>query len=179
VLPGYGSAETRRGYAKNLRQLRPVFGAACWAEVTLPALKDYLRNRTAKVQANRELSLLSIVWNWARGEGPDGSRVAGPRHGEGALEEREGAREVEATPEVLAAWDAIYAEGDIVLRDCMDLSERHRHAPDRLPRGRPADQRRAAPGGQQDREEGRLRPGALRGAAEPGRAPPRREGRAT
>lgn len=25
--------------------------------------------RTAKTQSNREMSLLSIIWNWARGEG--------------------------------------------------------------------------------------------------------------
>jgi hypothetical protein len=122
VLPGYGSAETRRGYAKNLRQLRPVFGAAAWAEVTLPALKDYLRKRTAKVQANRELSLLSVVWTWARTEGL--TDLVWPAHGmeRSKWKNAESAREVEATPEVLAAWGAIYAEADIVLRDCMDLA---------------------------------------------------------
>jgi hypothetical protein len=122
VLPGYGSRVTRDGYAKNLRHLRPVFGAARWDEIDLPALKAYLRKRTGKVQANRELSLLSIVWNWARGEGL--TDLVWPAHGleRSKWKNAEGAREVEATPEVLAAWDAIYAEGDIVLRDCMDLA---------------------------------------------------------
>jgi integrase len=119
VLPGYGSAETRRGYAKNMRQLRPVFGAARWDEITLPALKGYLRKRTAKVQANRELSLLSIVWNWARGEGL--TDLVWPAHGmeRSKWKNPEQAREFEVTPEI---FSAIYAEADRVLRDCMDLA---------------------------------------------------------
>jgi hypothetical protein len=119
VLPNYGSAETRRGYAKNLRQLRPVFGPVPWAKITLPTLKTYLRKRTAKVQANRELSLLSIVWNWARGEGL--TELVWPAHGmeRSKWKNPESAREFEVTPEV---FEAIYAEADRVLRDCMDIA---------------------------------------------------------
>ena len=58
VLPTYESAETKRGYTKSLRQIRPVFGPQPWSAIKLPQLKAYLRNRTAKTQANRELSLL-------------------------------------------------------------------------------------------------------------------------
>jgi integrase len=121
VLPTKGG-ETRRGYTKNLRQLRPVFGEAGWHEVTLPMLKAYLNKRTAKVQANREMALLSVIWNWARTEGL--TDLPWPAHGmeRSRWKNREGVREVEATPEVLAAWHAIYAEGDLVLRDCMDLA---------------------------------------------------------
>jgi integrase len=119
VLPTYGSKVTRDGYAKNLRQLRPVFSPARWDEIDLPTLKAYLRKRTGKVQANRELSLLSVVWNWARGEGL--TDLVWPAHGmeRSKWKNPEQAREFEVTPEIFAA---IYAEADRVLRDCMDIA---------------------------------------------------------
>lgn len=72
ALPAYSSTETRRGYNKNLRTLRPVFKDATWDQVDLPSLKGYLKARTAKTQGNREMALLSVIWNWpaARGTPP-------------------------------------------------------------------------------------------------------------
>lgn len=63
MLPNYSNANTKRGYTQNLRQLRPVFGPATWEIVQLVHLKVHLRQRSAKTQANRELALLSIIWN--------------------------------------------------------------------------------------------------------------------
>jgi hypothetical protein len=118
-LPSYTSAETKRGYTKNLRQLRPVFGEATWDQIDLPALKAYLRARTAKTQGNREMSLLSIIWNWARMEGM--TRLPWPAAGmeRSRWKNEEQPREFEVTPELFAA---VYAEADQVLRDCMDIA---------------------------------------------------------
>lgn len=54
---------------ENLRTIHPVCKDSPWDQVDLPAIKSYLKARTAKTQGNREMSLLSIIWNWARGEG--------------------------------------------------------------------------------------------------------------
>lgn len=117
VLPGL-KPETKRGYTKHLRRIRPVFGPAAWELVKLPALVAYLEKRAGKTQANRELALLSIVWNKARlwgmtelpwpAAGLERSRWKNPEHG----------NPVEVTDEAFAA---IYKHADQTLRDCMDL----------------------------------------------------------
>lgn len=118
-LPSYTNAETKRGYAKNLRWLRPVFGDATWDQVGLPDLKAYLRERVGKTQANREMSLLSIIWNWARGEGMTALPWPAAGMERSRWKNEEQAREFEVTPELFAA---VYAEADQVLRDCMDIA---------------------------------------------------------
>ena len=119
VLPTYASAETRRGYSKSLRALRPVFSEATWDQIDLPALKAYLRARTAKTQGNREMSLLSIIWNWARGEGHTSLPWPAAGMERSRWKNKEEAREFEVTPELFAA---VYVEADQVLKDCMDIS---------------------------------------------------------
>lgn len=118
-LLSYENKETRRGYAKSLRQLRPVFGPATWDQVDLTVLKTYLKKRTAKTQANREMSLLSIVWNWSRGEGL--TTLPWPAAGmeKSKWKNAEKARKVKVVDEI---WEAIRYEGDQVLQDCMDLA---------------------------------------------------------
>jgi hypothetical protein len=70
VLPTYANAGTKRTYAQSLVQLRRNgVGKATWEGVTFKDLKGYLKARSAKTQANREMALLSIIWNYARGEG--------------------------------------------------------------------------------------------------------------
>ena len=54
-LVNYQNAETRRGYEKQLRKVEAVFGKASWRDITLPALRQYLDKRSAKIQGNREL----------------------------------------------------------------------------------------------------------------------------
>lgn len=116
-LPKYGSAETRKGYAKNLRMIAPVLGQMTWDEVTLPILREYLDRRTAKTQGNREVSLLSIVWGKALLWGM--TRLPWPAAGLKNWKNAEKAREFEVTEELFAA---VYAEADQVLRDCMDIA---------------------------------------------------------
>ena len=118
-LPKYTSAETRKGYAKNMRQLRPVFGEATWEGVDLTSLIAYLEDRSAKVQANREMSLLSIIWNWARKQGYTTKHWPAAGLGKSKWKNDEQAREFEVTDEL---FQAVYAKADQVLRDCMDLA---------------------------------------------------------
>lgn len=49
--------------------MRPAFQGATWDQISLPTIKQYLKKRTAKTRGNREMALLSVIWNWARGEG--------------------------------------------------------------------------------------------------------------
>lgn len=116
-LPGYDNPETRRGYAKSLRFIRPVFGSMTWDEVDLPALRLYLDKRTAATQGNREMSLLQIIWGKARLWGM--TRLPWPGQGVKNWKNKESAREFEVTDQLFAA---VYAQGDQVLRDCMDIA---------------------------------------------------------
>ncbi len=117
VLSKYANHDTRRSYAKHLRALRPVFGAMAWDEVDLPSLRLYLDKRSAKTQGNREMSLLRIVWGKALLWGM--TRLPWPAQGVRNWRNEEQAREFEVTEEMFAA---VYAQGDRVLRDCMDIA---------------------------------------------------------
>lgn len=116
-LPKYESAETRKGYAKNLRMIAPVLGQMTWDEVTLPILREYLDRRSAKTQGNREMALLSIVWGKALLWGL--TRLPWPAVGIKNWKNAEKAREFEVTDQLFAA---VYAEADQVLQDCMDIA---------------------------------------------------------
>lgn len=117
VLPAYASAETRKGYSKNLRKLEPVFGQMTWDEITVPILAKYLELRSAKIQGNRELSVLSIIWGKARLWGM--TQMTWPAAGMKDWKNPEGEREFSVTDEL---FTAVYAEADQVLRDCMDIA---------------------------------------------------------
>lgn len=121
VLPHYSSAETRRGYTKGLRFLRKAFcregELARWEDVKLPHLKGYLRARKGKTQANREMSLLQVVWNYARTEGF--TEVPWPAAGMGAWKNKEQARKAPVSDEM---FEYVYRQGNQLLRDAMDLA---------------------------------------------------------
>ncbi|MEY4416893.1 MAG: hypothetical protein RIQ53_4186 [Pseudomonadota bacterium] len=119
VLPGYQQPRTRRDYALCLTQLRPVFQDARWADITLPVLKAYLTKRSAKTRANRELSILSIVWNWSRLEGLTELQWPAAGMQRSKWKNREKPREYEVQADV---YTEIYAHGDQVLRDGMDIA---------------------------------------------------------
>lgn len=88
-----------------------------WHEVTLPVLRQYLGKRAAKIQANRELALLSIIWKkalmWGMTERP------WPATGIKGWKNKEQAREFEVTDEL---FNAVYGHADRILRACMDMS---------------------------------------------------------
>lgn len=118
-LLSYENAETRDGYGKCLRKLRPVFGPAAWESVELVHLTGYLRRRTAKTRGNREMALLQIIWNWARKEGY--TSVHWPAAGleKSRWKNPENAREFEVTDDL---FEAVYQAGDQVLQDAMDIA---------------------------------------------------------
>lgn len=118
VLPTYRTV-TLKGYAKGLRYLRPVFGQATWDGVTLLDLRGYLKARTGKRQANAEMSLLSLIWNWARIEGYTVEQWPAAGLSRSKWKNPEKARAFSPTMDL---FDAVYAEGDAVLRDCMDIA---------------------------------------------------------
>lgn len=119
VLPGYTSDETRKGYARNLKTIEAWCGAMTWDAVKLPMLKQYLQRRTAKTQGNREMSVLQIVWNWARTEGM--TELPWPAHGmeKSKWKNKEQARTFTVTD---AVFDAVYRAASPMLRDAMDIA---------------------------------------------------------
>jgi hypothetical protein len=118
VLPTYESAETKKGYAKNLRTMRPAMQHSTWDQIDLPALRGYLDKRSAKTQGNREMALLSIIWNWARTQGFTALPWPAAGMEKSRWKNKEKPRRMKVEDEVFAA---IFWEGDQVLRDCMAL----------------------------------------------------------
>jgi hypothetical protein len=116
-LPGYANAETRKGYRKNMRRIEPVFGQMAWDEISLPILREYLDRRSAKTQGNRELALLSLIWSKAVMWGM--TRLTWPATGIKGWKNKESAREFVVMD---ALFSAVYAQGDQVLKDCMDIA---------------------------------------------------------
>lgn len=118
-LLSYQNSETRDGYAKCLRKLRPVFAAATWESVELVHLTGYLRRRTAKTRGNREMALLQIIWNWARKEGYTTAHWPAAGLEKSRWKNPENAREFEVTDDL---FEAVYCAGDQVLQDAMDIA---------------------------------------------------------
>lgn len=116
-LPTYDNPDTRKSYAKQLKNVEAAFGQAGWHEVTLPGLRRYLDLRSAKTQGNRELSVLSIIWGKARLWGM--TQLPWPAAGVKDWKNAESAREFEVTD---ALFNAVYEQADQVLRDCMDIA---------------------------------------------------------
>jgi hypothetical protein len=118
-LPTYTNANTKAGFVKALRWLRKVFSGSTWEAVKLPHLIKYMEKRAGKVQANREISALQVIWNFARMKGL--TEVQWPAAGMKAAgwKNREAARKAPVSDAMFAA---IYAEADQLLRDAMDIA---------------------------------------------------------
>jgi integrase len=119
VLPDYENPDTKASYKKQLARIRPVFGPCTWEQITMQDLTEYLAIRQAKTQANRELSVLSIIWNKARIWGM--TVLPWPASGleRSGWKNKENARDVYVPDE---QFDAIYRHADQPLRDAMDLA---------------------------------------------------------
>lgn len=113
------AAETRRGYAKCLRALRPVFGGARWEDVTLPVLARYVRERSAKTRARQEMQVLSVIWGWARLQGLTALVYPGVGMQRSGWQGTAGTRQVEVSD---AAFAALYKHADPCLRDALDIA---------------------------------------------------------
>lgn len=78
-------------------------------------VRQYLDKRTAKVSANREIALLSHLWNWARQRG----LTDRPNPCTGVDKNKETARERYVTDD---EYRAVYKRADQTLKDAMDLA---------------------------------------------------------
>lgn len=106
---------TQRDYIANLRQLSKVFGNAPVDAITPQHVAQYRDKRGAKVRANRELALLSHVFNLAREWG----YTAKDNPVRGVRKNKEVPRDYYADAPV---WNAVYACATIELQDAMDLN---------------------------------------------------------
>lgn len=116
VLPTK-KGETLRDYTKYLKRVEEAFGQAAWHQITVPVMRQYLERRTAKTQANRELSMLSILWGKAIVWGM--TELPWPARGLKDWKNEESPREFEVTDEMFAA---VYRHADGVLRNVLDVA---------------------------------------------------------
>lgn len=106
---------TQREHGGSLRQLRAVFDSAPIEAITPHDIARYRDARSAKVRANREITLLSHVFNMAREWGY--TKNENPCRG--IRKNKEKPRDFYADKEV---WDAVYATASTELQDAMDLN---------------------------------------------------------
>jgi integrase len=114
VLPSK-ALSTQRENRDCIRHLRMLFDDAPVDAITPHDIARYRDARSAKVRANREIALLSHVFNMAREWGL--TQKANPCRG--VRKNKERPREFYADREV---WDAVYAVAPPELRDAMDLN---------------------------------------------------------
>lgn len=111
--------ETRHGYAKCLRMLRPVFGSAQWGEVTFKTLKTYVEKRTAKTRAKQEMQVLSVIWGWARTEDLTTLPYPAADMQRSQWKGPTTRRQVDVSD---AAFAALHKHADQTLRDALDIA---------------------------------------------------------
>jgi|TARA_R100001143_G_scaffold60368_1_gene59801 integrase len=114
IIPGK-SPRTQQDNAAELRKLRPVFDEAPIEAITPAMIAQYRDARSAKTRANREIALLSHVFNIAREWGL--CEQANPC--QGVRKNKEKIRDYYAND---AVWAAVYKEACHELRDAMDLA---------------------------------------------------------
>lgn len=119
------SDKTQSEFRAGLKHLRQAFKGAVLDQIKPKHVRQYLDRRTAKVSANREIAVLSIIWNWARAKGL--TDQANPCTG--IDRNPESARTVYVTDDQFAA---VYGCGDFILQDAMDLLRVTSHSPSDL-----------------------------------------------
>lgn len=121
MLPGL-ALSTRRHYDTALQNLELAFRKWTLEQIEPADVKGYMRRRSKKKAAAFEKRVLSAVFNWARGEGH--TSAPNPCLGItfGKAERKAyapGRRERYVSDQ---EFDEVYARGDDVLRDAMDLA---------------------------------------------------------
>ncbi len=114
VIPGK-APKTQLDNEGALKQLRKVFDNAPIDSVTPQHIAQYRDKRSAKVRANREISLFSHVWNTAREWG----YTAKENPVRGVRKNKETPRDYYADEEV---WSAVYGVACDELKDALDLA---------------------------------------------------------
>jgi integrase len=108
---------TQKEYLSTWNKVGAVLGSKNLEDIKTCHLNQYLERRSAKVRANREIAMVSILYNWARkfrgytGENPCGKD-----------------RDIDFNPEpgrhkYITKWEyeRVYAVADDVLRNALDL----------------------------------------------------------
>ena len=106
---------TQKDNLLSLKQLRAAFGDAPIDAVTPQIIAQYRDKRSGKVRANREISLLSHIYNMAREWGI----TERENPAAGVRKNKERPRDFYAGP---AIWNAVYDCATSELRDAMDLA---------------------------------------------------------
>lgn len=114
IIPGK-APRTQTDNKAELKQLRLVFNDAPIEAITPAMVAQYRDARTAKTRANREIALLSHVFNTAREWGL--CQQANPC--QGVRKNKEKPRDYYADDVV---WKAVYSQACHELRDAMDLA---------------------------------------------------------
>lgn len=109
------AVKTDHEYRAALKRLRVAFQGARLVEIKPMHVAQYLHRRTAPIAANREIAVLSALWNWARETGITDL----PNPATGVKRRPESRREVYVTD---AQFAAVYAQADQPLRDALDLA---------------------------------------------------------
>ncbi|CAM3933892.1 tyrosine-type recombinase/integrase [Pseudomonas wadenswilerensis] len=114
VIPGK-MPRTQKDNLLSLKQLRAAFSEAPIDAITPQILAQYRDKRSGKVRANREIALLSHIYNMAREWGI--TEKENPATG--VRKNKERPRDFYAGPEI---WNAVYQYAAPELRDAMDLA---------------------------------------------------------
>lgn len=143
---------TQKDNLGSLVNLRKVFDAVSIDAITTPHLAQYRDRRGAKapVRANREITLLSHVWNLAREWG----FTAKENPATGLRKKKEKPRTFYADDEV---WSAVYKAACVELQDAMDLNYLTGQRPADVLKMRFSDLKDETLGVQQNKTEKKLR----------------------
>lgn len=106
---------TQKDNLDCLSRLRPVFGEVAIDDITPQHIAMYRDRRSAKVRANREITLLSHVFNLAREWG----YTSRDNPARGVRKNPESPRDFYVDDEV---WRAVYECASEVLQDALDLA---------------------------------------------------------
>ena len=106
---------TQRDYLANLKQLQQVFGSAPVDAITPQHVAQYRDRRAAKVRANREIALLSHIFNMAREWG----YTAKDNPVRGIRKNKEKPRDFYPDE---AVWAAVFERAPVELQDAMSLN---------------------------------------------------------
>lgn len=106
---------TQKQYEKYLTELLPAFGHMPLDAIETVHCQQYLYRRSAKVKANREVSLLSAVFNWARRAG----FTKAPNPVPGIEKNAEAGRKIYVTDQ---QFQSTYEKAVFWVQDAMDLA---------------------------------------------------------
>jgi integrase len=105
---------TKTDYADSWKRLAPVIGNAPLETIRPMHLAQYLERRPAKTQGNREVALVSTMWNWGRSQGDTDL----PNPCLGVKRNKETPRDKLVSPAELAKERAVASQA---LADALDL----------------------------------------------------------